>query len=71
MAKRIDISLLRDDYYLRIIIKDDGKGTEAIDEGFGLRHMRERVEMLKGVINFKSEDGFEIEANIPIRRGDR
>ena len=70
-AKKIDIILHRNDYMLRIDIKDDGHGADFIDEGFGLRHMRERVEMLQGKVEFKSDKGFEIEAFIPMRRGEK
>ncbi|MBR1892957.1 MAG: sensor histidine kinase [Lachnospiraceae bacterium] len=70
-AKKIDIVLHRNDYMLRIDIRDDGQGADFIDEGFGLRHMRERVEMLQGRITFKSDNGFEIEAYIPMRRGEK
>jgi signal transduction histidine kinase len=51
-------------------ISDDGGGCENIREGFGLKHIRERVEMLKGNVEFtgKSAKGFVIRGNIPIRR---
>lgn len=54
-----------------ITIKDNGSGSEEIVEGFGLTHMRERVEMLKGTISFSSEEGFEIFAFIPIRKNEQ
>lgn len=52
-----------------ISIKDDGTGCSNIVEGFGLKHIRERVEMLKGSVNFIGDDGkgFSIIAQIPIR----
>ena len=48
-----------------------GVGCENIEAGFGLRHIRERVNMLKGQVNFSSDNGFRVEAMIPIRWGEQ
>lgn len=42
---------------------------QGIKKGFGLRHMAERIEMLNGSLEYKSENGFELIAKIPIRWG--
>lgn len=69
-AGRIRISIVRGDRGLRLCMRDDGKGCEAIHDGFGLTHMRERVELLGGTVAFDGSDGFGIEADIPIRWGE-
>jgi len=50
-------------------ISDNGIGCTEIKEGFGTRHMKERVEMLNGTVNFANKDGFVVEAVVPIRWG--
>ena len=50
-----------------IIISDNGCGCESIKEGFGLKHIRERVELLNGEVNYQGMIGFTIIAKIPIR----
>lgn len=54
---------------VKIRIKDDGIGCKNIEEGFGLAHMKERVALLNGRIKFVSDEGFFVEADIPIRWG--
>ena len=54
---------------VKIKIRDDGIGCKNIKDGFGLSHMKERVSLLNGKINFMSDEGFFVEADIPIRWG--
>ncbi|WP_122641737.1 sensor histidine kinase [Luxibacter massiliensis] len=51
-------------------IRDNGKGCINPKKGFGLKHMQERVSMLNGKISFSGEEGFNVEAVIPIRWGE-
>lgn len=69
-AKNIDVSIKKNYGSINLLICDDGIGCENIKAGFGLRHIRERVNMLKGQVNFSSEEGFKVEAMIPIRWGE-
>lgn len=71
-AKRIDLDIQFDYYKINIHIKDDGIGCKDFKNGFGLIHMVERVEMLNGVIDFKSTEnkGFITNVSIPVRWGD-
>ena len=69
-AKNIDVSIKKNYGSISLLICDDGIGCEKIEAGFGLRHIRERVNMLKGQVNFSSEEGFKVEAMIPIRWGE-
>lgn len=67
-ATEIWIRLDKHDMGVEISLADNGSGSEHIQEGFGLSHMRERVEMLGGSITFSSDNGFRIHAVIPIRK---
>lgn len=69
-AKNIDVSIKKNYGSINLLICDDGIGCEDIKAGFGLKHIRERVNMLKGQVNFGSEEGFKVEAMIPIRWGE-
>ena len=49
-----------------IIIADNGQGCAAPKQGFGLRHMEERLELLHGRLRYWSDKGFTLEATIPM-----
>ncbi len=68
-ADKIQISVDRVYNIITIIINDNGIGCKEIKKGFGLRHMAERVEMLNGSLEYKSENGFTLIAKIPVRWG--
>lgn len=69
-AKNINISLKNLDEIISLIISDNGLGKESIYEGFGLKHIRERIEMLTGEVEFFTEKdkGFTINAVLPVRK---
>ena len=67
-ARNVNITIGSSGGTLRIIIADDGTGCEDVKQGFGLRHMRERLELLHGSLNFWSDGGFIIEAEIPMNQ---
>ncbi|WP_231038467.1 sensor histidine kinase [Pectinatus haikarae] len=69
-AAHIEIIFSQTDGLLKIHIKDDGTGCENPIEGFGLRHMQERLSLLHGTLKYKSCGGFIIQADIPLSRGD-
>lgn len=54
---------------LIISIKDDGMGNKSLKEGFGLKHIRERINLLNGEFNFgnNKNKGFFINVKIPLR----
>lgn len=66
-AKLIYIHIYRDDIWLVIEMKDNGCGCDEIIPGFGLTHMKERLDMLQGTIEYDGSDGFKIIAKIPVR----
>ena len=69
-ASRAVVELVRRDCRLRIRVSDDGRGfdTRGEGEGFGLRGMRERVELLDGrlTIALREEGGTEVVATLPL-----
>ncbi len=64
---RIEISRREDD--LSISIADNGVGCSDVSPGFGLHHMKERLEMLGGTLEYSGDSGFKVHAMIPVRRG--
>jgi len=62
-AERIEIRIARTGDTVTVSVRDNGTGCSTLKEGFGLRHMRERLEMLGGTLTFgnldkDAEDGY-------------
>ena len=62
-ADRIEIRITRTGNVVAVNIRDNGTGCGSLEEGFGLRHMRERLEMLGGTLLYgnlepEAEDGY-------------
>lgn len=68
-ADRVRIRITREYNIVTITIRDNGIGAASIEPGFGLTHMKERLEMLGGKIEVDGSDGFCVVAEIPIRWG--
>lgn len=70
-ATQINLTFEYSMHILLITVKDNGLGTDVYSHGFGLTHIQERIDMLKGamVINTKRGEGFTLEVEIPIRWG--
>ena len=74
-ADRIEIRITRNEDVIAVIVRDNGTGCADPQEGFGLRHMRERLEMLDGTMSYgnlnrEAEDGytgFFIVVRLPVR----
>lgn len=69
-AKKIWITLKKIDGEILLVIKDNGIGCEEVKSGFGTKHIKERIEMLKGTVSFDGKNGFTVTARIPIRWGE-
>ena len=69
MATKIKVLIEKRQAEIYLKISDNGIGCAEIKEGFGIRHMKERVEMLNGTVSFVNNEGFEVEALVPIRWG--
>ena len=62
-ADRIEIRITRTGDAVSVSVRDNGTGCGTLEEGFGLRHMRERLEMLGGTLIYGNldrcaEDGY-------------
>lgn len=68
-ASEINVCLVFDQTSLQADITDDGVGCDYIKEGFGLKHIEERVNMLYGKVLFTGNHGkgFCISLSLPIR----
>ena len=78
-ANKVNIYLNIDEDALQLNIKDDGRGFnteiltqsshEEITRGFGIEGMRERVELIKGIIDISSGigKGTAIKINVPLK----
>lgn len=66
-ATEIEIVMKKDMDGVSIHIRDNGEGCGTLKEGFGLRHMRERIQMLHGSMHYDGTNGFLVEARIPLR----
>ncbi len=69
-ASRILIAISMEYNIINIWVKDNGIGCAHIEKGFGLHHMEERLGMLHGSLNCFVDNGFVLEASIPIRWGE-
>ena len=67
-ATKVKITIGGNEKYLLIVIADNGEGCDEVKQGFGLKHMRERLELLHGTIHYWSDEGFIVEAMIPRNR---
>ncbi|WP_326911197.1 sensor histidine kinase [Sedimentibacter sp. MB31-C6] len=59
-ATKININLNYSFKSISFFIKDNGVGAENITEGYGIKGIRERVELYSGNVEFGSDDGFSI-----------
>ena len=74
-ASKIHLSLTWQDHVLTVQVRDNGLGCVQPEEGFGLRHMKERLCLLGGTLAYGNGDpeagaaqtGFFVTANIPVR----
>lgn len=69
-ADKIEITITKENLWLTIMVQDNGQGCPTIKEGFGLKHMEERLSLLNGSLEYDGKDGFQITARIPIRWGE-
>jgi ligand-binding sensor domain-containing protein/signal transduction histidine kinase len=58
-AQKVKISIIFDSDYVEVQVKDDGIGFDLnqAQRGLGIRSMHERIEMIKGEMEIKSERG--------------
>ena len=68
-ATKFKVKIYCQDNFLRLEIKDNGKGCSKINEGKGLQGIKNRVIVLNGNVEYlsKEEEGFIISVTIPIK----
>jgi signal transduction histidine kinase len=66
MATKVTVTCGTEPGRFYIMIADNGKGCDKPQQGFGLRHMEERLELLHGRLRYWSDKGFTLEATIPM-----
>ncbi len=74
-SDRIEIRITRTEDVVTVSVRDNGTGCTALEEGFGLRHMRERLEMLGGTLSYGNLEqdaqdgytGFFVTVRLPVR----
>ena len=67
-AKNLWISLVHDEDGVAMIARDDGRGTDAVEVGNGLKGMAERLRQLGGELKIESSPGagFSLHAWVPV-----
>lgn len=70
-ATKICVNIKKENKWLILSIQDNGIGCEEIKSGFGLMHIKERIQMLNGEVSYDGSNGFHIIAKIPIRWGEQ
>lgn len=67
-ADKIYVSIAQTENDILIVIEDNGQGCAHIEPGFGIHHLTERIELLQGKLRYYGRNGFELIAELPIRR---
>ena len=67
-ATNVEVSLSKNDNFIRLLIKDNGVGCLKINENMGLSGMKERIKNVGGSISINGENGFTIVCIIPLKR---
>lgn len=70
-AQNLWMAVSRDDGFVELHARDDGRGAREVKDGNGLRGMRERVEGAGGTLIIETAEGrgFELRARVPVRSG--
>jgi signal transduction histidine kinase len=67
-ATNLWIEVAQSNGQIRLLATDDGRGTQAVCPGHGLTGMRERLELVGGRLDIRSEPsrGFHVTVSIPV-----
>jgi two-component system sensor histidine kinase DesK len=68
-AGRCTITIAAHDGHIRLTVLDDGRGSETLDPGHGLRGLRERIEALGGRLSTEglASGGFQLTVDVPVQ----
>ncbi len=64
-ATRITLTVREHPGFYQLIVADNGTNISVTDTGIGLENMKERIEQLRGRIDFTTEQGFRIFISVP------
>jgi len=53
-------------HIISLQIRDDGVGAEKLEEGYGIKGIRERVELVGGKIELQTAEGKGLQVNIEV-----
>ena len=69
-ARQLELSLRQRDGGVELVVRDDGRGFEAVDGvgGDGIRGMRERALMIGAALSVESVPGIGTEVRLDVRR---
>ena len=59
-ATEVKICLFEHPSLFQVIIQDNGRVFKTNPNGIGLENIRQRVDALKGIVNFETTNGFKI-----------
>lgn len=67
-AEEVHVGIHQEEHMMTFHIEDNGSGCKKVIEGYGLRGMRERIELLGGSMSmsYSHKQGFSIEGSIPL-----
>lgn len=64
-ATFVEITVQEHPYMYQLVISDNGTKVHMKDTGIGLANMKDRINTLKGTINFTTDSGFKIFVIVP------
>ena len=74
-ATQFFVHLTYDTSHIRLVVSDDGKGFEGLSDvekkkrlenGYGLRKMKDYVQTHAGTFKVDGEDGFQVQVELPL-----
>lgn len=67
-ATKVGIELKKNQYFVRLFIHDNGRGSPVFREHLGLNGMKERVNKLGGSLSLDGQSGFKIVCMLPLTK---
>lgn len=65
-ATDVKLTLTVNQHFIRLYIKDNGRGSAVVDGGLGLNGMKERVSQMGGSLSIDGRSGFLIVCILPL-----
>lgn len=66
MASKVTVAFFEDNYSVKMVIRDDGKGANSVDMGIGLTGMQERINAIQGNFSISTDNsGFCLSIELP------